>query len=97
MKEDSITPLYTNCYYCNDELGNDFVRDHDDLNGKIRGYAHNKGNLQAKSNFVPIYVFNSTNYDNHLFIIVLAKKVRLKILTKTDENHICIDIGHAKE
>ena len=79
-KEDSITPLYTNCYYCNHELGTDIVRDHDHLDGKFTWYAHNKGNLQ----------------DNHLFVTILAKKIRLKILTKTDKNYICIDIGHAK-
>ena len=65
LKEDSITPLYSRCYYCNDNLGEDVVRDHDHLNGKFRGYAHNKCNLQAKNNFVPMYAFNSTNYDNH--------------------------------
>ena len=53
-------------------------------------------NLQAKNTFVTIYAFNSTNYDNHLFITKLAKKIRLKVLTKTDENFICIDMGHAK-
>ena len=41
-------------------------------------------------------MFSSTNYDNHLFITKLAKKIRLKILTKTDENYVCIDMGHAK-
>ena len=69
MKEDSITPLYSGCYYCYEELGEDVVRVHDHLNGKFRGYAHNKFNLQAKNTFVPKYAFNSTNYDNHLFII----------------------------
>ena len=77
-------------------MGNDIVRDHDHLNGKLRGYAHNKCNLQAKNTFVPIYAFNSTNYDNHLFITKLAKKIRLKVLTNTDENYISIDMGYAK-
>ena len=86
LKEDSITPLTTTtaCYYCNENLGEDNVRDHDHLNGKFRGYAHNKWNLSAKNTFVPMYAFNSSNYDNHLFITKLAKKVRLKVLTKTD-------------
>ena len=80
MKENSITPLYNRCYYCNENLGEDVVRDHDHLNGKFRGCAHNKCNLQAKNprsggnanTFVPIYAFNSSNYDNHLFITKLA-------------------------
>ena len=33
------------------------VSDLDHLNGKLRGYAQNKCNLQAKNNFVPIYAF----------------------------------------
>ena len=43
-----------------------------------------------------MYAFNSSNYDNHLFTTKLAKKVRLKVLTKTDENYISIDMGYAK-
>ena len=81
-------------YYCRDYKDRDIVDDH--LNGKFGGYAHNKCDLQAKNNFVPIYAFNSTNYDNHLFIIKLAEKVRIKVLTKTDGNYICIDMGHTK-
>ena len=77
-------------------MNNDIVRDHDHLNGKFRGYAHNKCNLQRKNTFVPMYAFNSSNYDNHLFITKLAKKVRLKVLTKTDENYISIDMDYAK-
>ena len=78
-------------------MDNDIVRDHDHLNGKFRGNARNKCNLQAKINFVPICAFNSTNYDKHLFTTKLAKKIRFKVLTKTDENYICIDMAHAKE
>ena len=96
LNEDTITPLNTECFYCRENLSNDIVRDHDHLNGKFRGYAHNKCNLQAKNTFVPIYAFNSTNYDNHLFITKLAKMIRLKVLTKTDENYISIDMGYAK-
>ena len=106
MKEETITPLYSRCYYCNENLGEDIVRDHDHLNGKFRGYAHNKCNLQAKNTFVPMYAYNSSNYDNHLFITKLARKmgekhhgqspIRLKVLTKTDENYNSIDMGYAK-
>ena len=96
MKEDSITPLYSRCYYCKENLGEDIVRDHDHLNDKFRGYAHNQCNLQAKNTFVPMYAFNSTNYDNHLIITILAKKIRLKVLTKTDKNYFSIDMGYAK-
>ena len=96
MKEETITPLTTECFYCRENLDTDIVRDHNHLNGKFSGCAQNKCNLQAKKTFVPIYAFNSTNYDNHLFITKLAKKIRLKILTKTDENYISIDMSYAK-
>ena len=84
LKEDSNTPLTIQCYYCNKYLSEDIVRDHDHPKGKFRGYAYNKCNLQAKNNFVPIHAINSTNYNNHLFITKRAKKIRLKVLTKTD-------------
>ena len=96
LNEDTITPLTTECFYCRENLGNDIVRDHDHLKSKFRGNAHNKCNLQAKNTFVPIYAFNSIIYDNHLFITKLSKKIRLKVLTKTDENCISIDMGYAK-
>ena len=76
MKEDSITPLYSRCYYCNVKLGEDVANNLDHLNRKFRGYAHNKCNLQAKNNFLPMYAFNSTNYDNHLYITKLAKNIK---------------------
>ena len=84
LNEDTITPFTTECFYCRENLGNDIDRNCDHLNGKFRGYAYNKCNLQAKNKFALIYAFNSTNYDNHLFITKLAKKIRLKISTKTD-------------
>ena len=51
LNEDTITPLTTEFFYCRENLGNEVVRDHDHLNGKFRGYAHNKSNLQAKKYF----------------------------------------------
>ena len=61
LNEDTITPLTTECFYCRENLGNDIVRDHDHVNGKFKGYAHNKCNLQIKNTFEPIYAFT-----NHL-------------------------------
>ena len=58
LKEETITPLYTSCCYCHEEMADDFVRDHDHFNAKFRGYAHNKCNLQAKNTFVPMYTYN---------------------------------------
>ena len=36
----------TNCHICNEELGDDRVRDHCHLSGKFRGAAHEVCNLE---------------------------------------------------
>ena len=66
FKEETVTPLSDACYYCKEELSDNCVRDHDHLNGIFRGYAYNKCTLQAKKTIVPMYAYNSSNYDNHL-------------------------------
>ena len=38
----------TNCHICNEELGNDRVRDHCHLSGKFRSAAHEICNLKYK-------------------------------------------------
>ena len=73
MDEESVTGEPTNCFYCNKKLGEDIVRDHDHFNGKFRGYAHNICNLNSKKpSFVPLYFYNGSKYDIHLFIKELA-------------------------
>ena len=77
MKYDEADYNYTKrCYYCNDLLFKDKVKDHDHLNGKYRGAAHENCNLQAKRvNFVPIFFHNLSGYDTHLFIKQLSGKL----------------------
>ena len=41
LKADIITPFYSSCYYCNEDMGEEILRDHDRLNGEFRGYADN--------------------------------------------------------
>uniref|UniRef100_UPI003D0B846D hypothetical protein n=1 Tax=Sulfurimonas sp. TaxID=2022749 RepID=UPI003D0B846D len=85
-----------NCYYCDKELGNDRVRDHDHLTGKYRGASHSNCNLQAwKCNFVPIFFHNLSGYDAHLFIKELSKIIDLpiKVLAKSSEEYISIQVG----
>ena len=43
----------TLCHICNEELGNDRVRDHCHLSGKFRGAAHEVCNLKYK---VPLWI-----------------------------------------
>ena len=95
MDEESVTAEPTNCFYCNKQLGEDIVRDHDHFNGKFRGYAHNICNLNSKKpNFVPLYFYNGSKYDIHLFIKELAiTKLKMKAFAKTEEEFFSLDIG----
>jgi len=75
----------------------DKVRDHNHYNGKYRGAAHNKCNLQAKNNkFVPFYFHNLSGYDAHLFFKELIKHnpaKEVKLLANTEEKYISFDFG----
>ena len=95
MDEESVTGEPTFCFYCNKKLGEDIVRDHDHFNGKLRGYAHNICNLNSKKpDFVPLYFYNGSKYDIHLFIKELAiTKLKMKALAKTEEEFFSLDIG----
>ena len=80
------------------------VRDHDHLTGKFRGAAHKNCNLQTKqdkSNFVPVLFHNFSGYDCHLIFEQLIntaiekgfQKHHIKIIPKSIENFICLQIG----
>ena len=59
----------TLCHICNDEHGQDRVRDHCHLPGKFRGAAHDFCNLKYKVPTFFLGVFhNLSGYDSHLFI-----------------------------
>ena len=62
----------TNCHICNEELGEDRVRDYYDLSGKFRGAAHEDCKLKYKvPTFFPVVFHNLSGYDSHLFIKTL--------------------------
>ena len=68
-KEKTEFERATMCWICHGELGSDKVRDHCHFNGKFRGAAHNKCNLQyRKPKFIPVVFHNLSGYDSHLFI-----------------------------
>ncbi|WP_375671641.1 hypothetical protein, partial [Bartonella sp. CL27QHWL] len=90
--------LETHCYYCNQLLGYDKVKDHDHYNGKYRGASHNSCNLnEKKAMFVPVFFHNLSNYDSHLFIKELMTKLpenkNLKLLAKSPEEYISFQFG----
>ena len=69
IKHDKL--VYDNstlCHICNEQLGEDKVRDHCNQSGKFRGAAHEVCNLKYKvSKFFPILCHNLSGYDSHLF------------------------------
>ena len=88
--------LESKCFYCNEDLNDDKVRDHDHLTGKYRGAAHNDCNLKAKKiKFVPFFFHNGMRYDNHFFFVELIAWIKDKIIIipKTDEDYISFEFG----
>ena len=63
----------TLCHICNEELGNDRVRDHCRLSGKFRGAAHEVCNLKYKvPKFFSVVFHNLSGYERQIFIKTLG-------------------------
>ena len=63
----------TLCHICNEEFGEDGVRDHCVLSGKVRGAAHEGCNVKYKvPKFFPVVFHNLSGYDSHLSIKTLG-------------------------
>ena len=75
---------------CNEELGEDRVRDHCHLSGKFRGTAHEVCNLKYKvSTFFPVVYHNLSGYDSHLFIKTLGNSEGdISCIPSNDESYI---------
>ena len=92
-----------NCYYCNKELVEDRVKDHDHLYGLYRGARHNSCAQNAykfRCNFVPLCFYNGSKYDFHLNIkdLFLSEKLQKlnknkNILCKTQEEYVSMQFG----
>ena len=82
------------CFLCNKYIKNDDkVRDHNHINGKYRGVAHKKCNLNytKKSYVIPIVFHNLEGYDIHLFIDEIGKVSKgLEIIPKSKEKYITL-------
>ena len=75
------------CHICDEDLGDDRVRDHCHLSGKYRGAAHNECNLNYKvPKFIPVVFHNLSGYDAHLFIKKLGGKI--KCIPTNEEKYI---------
>ena len=78
------------CHNCNEELGNDRVRDHCHLSRKFRGAAHEACNLKYKvPKFFPIVFQNLSGYDSNLFIKTLGNSEGyISCIPNNEENYI---------
>jgi hypothetical protein len=66
----------TVCYLCHEEFTkeNYKVRDHNHLTWDYKGPAHPKCNFKIRNpNFIPVFMYNLSNYDSHLFNEELGK------------------------
>ena len=80
----------TLCHICNEELGNDRVRDHCHLSGTFRGAAHEICNLKYKvPKFLTVVFHNLSGYDSHQFIKTLGNsKGYISFIPNNEENYI---------
>ncbi len=86
------------CYICKEAFGDNCikVRDHDHLTGKFRGAAHQKCNLQLRSEYkIPVFFHNFRGYDSHLISIVMNKfKWReIKVIGQGMEKYLTLNFG----
>ena len=85
-----IIPLFV--IICNEELGEDRVRDHCHLSGKFRGAAHEVCNLKYKvQKFFPVVFHNLPRNDSHLFIKTLGNSEGdISCIPNNEENYISL-------
>ena len=82
------------CHICSRVINTNSIKviDHNHLNGKYRGPAHQKCNLNYKlPNHIPIIGHNASLYDKNLFFCELAKqnaREEIKVLPETKEKYI---------
>ena len=85
----------THCHICNKELKNDRVRDHDHINGKYRGAAHSKCNINYnyKNVKIPVVFHNLRGYDSHLIMQEIGKYAKeISVIPNTTEKYISFTI-----
>ena len=84
-----------NCYYCNKELKDDRVRDHDHFTGEYRGASHNECNLLSrKPNKIPIFFHNLKGYDGHLIIKAVDKEIKkINCIPTNSERYISFSLN----
>ena len=90
MHDKLVYDNFTLCHICNEELGNDRVRDHCHQAGKFRGAVHEICNLKYKvPKFFPVVFHNLSDYHSHLFIKTLGNSEGdISSTPNNEENYI---------
>ena len=90
MHDKLVYDNFTLCHICNEELGNDRVRDHCHLFGKFKGAAHDGCNLKYKvPKLFPVVFHNLSGYDSHLFIKTLGNSEGdISCIPNNEDNYI---------
>ena len=90
MHDKLIYDNSTLCHICNEEFGENRVRDHCHLSGKFRGPPHEVCNLYYKvPKFYPAVFHNLSGYDSHLFIKTLRiSEGDISCIPNNEENYI---------
>lgn len=93
LEEQNFFENATVCNICDNlfQDGEEKVRDHDHLTGRVRiGAAHSICNLNFKiPKFIPVFFHNLSGYDSHLFIKELCCfEDQIEVLAQTKEKYI---------
>ena len=77
------------CHICNEELGEDRLRDLCHMSGKFRGAAHEVCKLKYKvPRIFPVVFYNLSGNDSHLFIKTLGNsKGDISYIPNNEENY----------
>ena len=86
------------CHICDEQLGENRVRDHYHVLGHFRGAAHNQCNLnyhiKPNSWKPPVLFHNLRGYDGHLIVKTLKKKHgKTRVIANNLETYMSFSAG----
>ena len=83
------------CIYCNKDLKDDRVRDHDHFTSEYRGPAHNECNLLSrKPNKIPVFFHNLKGYDGHLIVKAVDNEIKkINCIPTNSERYISFSLN----
>ena len=96
--EESDFKKARNCHICDEQLGFDRVRDHDHINGRYIGPAHNKCNLARRECLKLVgFAHNFSGYDSHIMMKAIAassEQMRITAIPLNTEKFKMLKLGN---